>query len=416
MLVVTANWAFTDGTLRAATPGPRVARAWLRGLRRAVIRAGFGRDGTYAPPGVVEIVLAGDTFDCLTSTAWSGTLRPWHGGGRAATTRRDVLADCARRAAPLLAGLAALARRGLDVPTPDRRGRPMLTAPTRVPARVTLLVGDRDRPLEEATADVAARGVAVARSWSDGAVLVQHGHEFDPASHVDDATRSGGRPPTLAESVVVDLVARFIAGLDGADGATPGASRLAAALAAAAIADIPPTWAAWRDVCGATSRAWGDTADTWRRAVDGWVRAARREPPECGMPADPVAPLAAWLAGLDGTPPGPALDGMLDHRVPAAATAGVESCVLGHASAPPDHAATICLGRPPVRPWDAVAVVRADGAAEAACVAAVAACGAPPTIARSRTDSGRVAWRWIVGGDPVAREAARPAPVVVDAA
>ena len=128
MLVVTANWGFSDGTLVASPCRRRAARAWLRRVRLATIRSGFGRDGIYRPPAGLDIVLAGDTLDGLASAVWRGRERPWHGGVRSGDLQRAVLQRCARRACVLLAGLAALVRRGLPAPAADRRGRPSSTA------------------------------------------------------------------------------------------------------------------------------------------------------------------------------------------------------------------------------------------------------------------------------------------------
>ena len=62
MLVVTANWGFTDGTL-AAVPPRAAAAEFRREVRRATVRAGFRRDGRYEPVDGVDVVLAGDTCD-----------------------------------------------------------------------------------------------------------------------------------------------------------------------------------------------------------------------------------------------------------------------------------------------------------------------------------------------------------------
>ena len=97
MLVVTANWAFSDGSLFAAPGRRRAARAWLRRVRLATIRSGFGRDGVYRPPAGLDIVLAGDTLDCLVSAAWSGRQRPWHTGNRAEAARRSGAREGAAR-------------------------------------------------------------------------------------------------------------------------------------------------------------------------------------------------------------------------------------------------------------------------------------------------------------------------------
>ena len=68
MLVVSANWLFGDGTF-AASAAAAYAGVWLQAVHRAAVRAGFRHDGSYHPLDQLQLVLAGDTFDCLTSTA-----------------------------------------------------------------------------------------------------------------------------------------------------------------------------------------------------------------------------------------------------------------------------------------------------------------------------------------------------------
>jgi hypothetical protein len=399
MLVVTANWGFTDGSLVAAAGGSRTARSWLASVRSAVIRAGFGRDGAYRAPETLEIVLAGDTFDCLTSATWQGPARPWHGGARAAAERRHVLGRCARRAAPLLAGLARLIDRGLQVPAADRRGRPAAAVTRQVPVRVAVLTGDRDSCLAEVTPEVTARGGVVTTVWDDGLTLVRHGHEFDPACHLEEPWAAGDRPPTLAESVAVDLVVRFIAGIGG------GAARSAAlveALVEARVAEIPAVFAAWRAAGDATAAAaglpWRDVATAWRRGVDAWVRAARHDPPECGIAASPVETLAAWFAGMAAVPPPRSLGWLVEGGTGVGGGAGTQPVVLGHGGRMVAGGTSICLENAAVRRCCPVAVVRADGAAEAACVAAVPVVTVPATVV-GRHDGGRVTWQRIAGAE-----------------
>lgn len=418
MLVVTANWAVSDGTL-VATPGPRrIARAWLQRVRLATIRSGFGRDGSYRPPSGLDVVLAGDTLDCLASAAWRGRDRPWHAGARASDVRRTVLLQCLRRATPLLAGLAALARRGLAAPAADRRGRPSSTATTRVPVSVTLLAGDRDRQIVDLAAAITARKAVVAQVWCDGAVLVRHGHEFDPACHVEEAA-GRDRPPTLDESVAVDLVARFITGLHAAGLPARAVAPLSEALAASAAMDIPGIIAAWlaADVAGSDlgigPRRALETA--WQRAVDAWVRDARRSPPDVGLGASPVEELAAWFASRAGGEPPPALANLRGSLPVVAAVDGrAETLVLGHPARPTDATPLICLGRPAVRRWRATAIVRADGAADAACVAPGPTVAEPATIVAHRS-RGTTVWRRISENDAV-HPADLATAVIVDAA
>lgn len=398
MLVVTANWGFTDGSLVAAAGRARSARSWLQSVRSAVIRAGFGRDGAYRSPDTLEIVLAGDTFDCLTSATWRGPARPWHGGARAAAERRNVLGRCARRAAPLLARLIRLVDRGLPVPAADRRGRPATAVTRQVPVRVAVLTGDRDSCLAEVAPEVTAKGGVVTTVWDDGLALVRHGHEFDPACHLEEPWSAGDRPPTLAESVAVDLVVRFLAGIGGA----ARNAALVESLVEARVAEIPAVFAAWRAAGDATAAAaglpWRDVATAWRRAVDAWVRAARHDPPECGIAASPVETLAAWFTGMAAVPPPRSLGWLLEGGLGAGGGAGTQAVVLGHGGHAVADGTSICLGNTRVRRCRPVAVVRADGAAEAACVAAVPAVTAPATVV-GRHDGGHLTWQRIAGAE-----------------
>ncbi|MFM7109293.1 MAG: hypothetical protein ACKOZU_11980 [Planctomycetaceae bacterium] len=392
MLVVTANWAFTDGTVVAAAGRGRVGRAWLRGVRRAVVRSGFGRDGAYRPPDGLDIVLAGDTFDCLASTSWSGRDRPWRSGARADEARRRVILGCARRAAPFLAALAALARRGLRVPSADRRGRPSAATSVGIPVRITLLPGDRDRSISEVAAEFAARAAVVAPCWSDGAVFARHGHEFDPACHVTAAGSAADRPPTLVESVAADLLVPFAVALSGTGAVGSVARPLVAALVDSAPAELPGVIAEWGGPAGpggaADDAVRRSVVAAWRRAVEAWLRQARREPPDCGLAASPIEPLAAWFHAADGGAPPGGIAALFDRAAPASAAGHV--LVLGH---PPPWSAAICLGRPPVRRWSPLSMCRGIAATEVACVPASPAPAGPATVA-CRLRDGRPEWLW----------------------
>lgn len=155
MLVVVANWGIADGTLVAPARHDQVA--WLQAVRRAVLRAGFRNDGRYQPPDRVDIVFAGDTFDLLTSTAWTADARPWHRGARARAARERVLEAAAARAGRLLAGLRRWTRAGIAMPRAGRHGRPTPGTEMLLPVGVSLLSGDRDGWLEDAQPVAAAR-------------------------------------------------------------------------------------------------------------------------------------------------------------------------------------------------------------------------------------------------------------------
>ena len=332
MLVVTSNWCVSDGTLSAGPPRGCVER-FRAEVRRASLRCGFRRDGSYRPVAAIDVVLAGDTFDWLISRQWTGDLRPWNAGRRAAAARERVVSGAVRRSHRLQATLAAWMRRGIEVPVADRLGRPMPAASRPVPVRVAVLCGDRDRWLEQAAGDwmPSARAPMVGRCWSDGDVTVRHGDDLDPLH------AACGGEPTLAESLAVDLIARFGVDLDDVAEVRPLAAGLVRRLACGALPDAPARlvgWLAARDggaMLPAASRQ--GLIDVWHRSVAHWQRAARRLSPRGDDGLDLVGTIAEWLrrdAGADVIRSGPWID--------AAPNPG---------AAPPwDSAANVVLGHP----------------------------------------------------------------------
>jgi len=302
MLVVTSNWCVSDGTLSAG-PSRGFLDRFRAEVRRASLRCGFRHDGSYRPVDTIDVVLAGDTFDWLVSREWTGDVRPWDAGRRAAAARDRVVFEAIGRGRRLLATLAAWMRHGIEVPTADRRGRPMATASRAVPVRVAMLSGDRDRWL---TKMVSAPTLSTARawvgtSWSDGDVVVRHGEEMDPF-HTPN-----GREPTLGESLAVDLIARFGAAIDDLVELRPLAAGLVRRLAGGRVIDAPVRLARWvsdhecRGILATTARQ--GLVDTWHRSVALWHRAARRLPSGGCAGVDLAGRIADWLerdvGGLD---------------------------------------------------------------------------------------------------------------------
>lgn len=335
MIVVTANWGIADGTL------VRTATAWqprlVATMHRAVVREGFRRDGSYRPVDAVDIVVAGDAFDWLVSAAWRGRRRPWHGGAAVADTLREVASRSLRSGRRVVGELARWARRGLPVPAADARQRPA-SLRVRVPVRVTLLAGDRDAALAGLPRPTRLP-ISVGEAWLNGRVAIRHGHDLDPACHRDgdapvDFRRD--RPPTLAESVAVDLVAAFAATVT-ADGC-PAGPRLVRALAAARALDLPPVFADWRrsflDGGGSVDVATRLVA-SWRRAVDAWTITARRVVPSCEAEFDAVDALAGWFATAGATPFPMELPAGLG-RLGVDPAAVPETVVTGHGWGGPD--------------------------------------------------------------------------------
>lgn len=294
MLVVTSNWCVSDGSLSADPP-----RRWVDRFRfevcRSSLRYGFRRDGSYRPVDAIDVVLAGDTFDWLVSREWTGDVRPWDGGRRAEAARERVAVGALSRGARLVATLAAWMRRGIDVPLPDRHGRPMPTASRRVPVRVVALCGDRDQWLDRLAPGWAASqtGPVVGRCWSNDHFVVRHGAEMDPLQE------AAGLEHTLGVSLAVDLIAQFGRLLDGVAAIRPLAPGLVRRLATGGMLEASKRLVDWLAVCGRegmlADTARQDVVDAWRRSLSLWHRAARRLPPYGDDGVDRVDSLAEWL-------------------------------------------------------------------------------------------------------------------------
>lgn len=388
MLVVTSNWAVADGTL--VDPPPRwYAERFCAELRRSAVQAGFRRDGRYRPIDRIEIVLAGDTFDWLLTDAWLGGSRPWQHARRSGPVSEQVMARSLRRAARPLAGLARMVRHGLPVPAADFRGRPIVGSAIRVPVRATLLAGDRDALLQEPRSRLLAErfGMGVGECWTNGAIAVCHGDAFDPLCGRPPRAAAGDRPPTLHESIVVDLLAEFGAMLRDRRAVSDGGRRLMRSLAAVHPLDLPRRLTAWLQ----RTDDRGEAADTdrdgivtvWHRAVAQWHRRARRQAPATAIEFDAVEEIAAWMDRLDGAAAsGPAggLHELVDtaHAAvvpPAGGGDAVRFAVFGHlsqgftTSIDDPSAVRICLGPRPVRRSFGLAALVRSPAVDVACIA-----------------------------------------------
>lgn len=307
MLVVTSNWALSDGSLTAARGGRLVGR--LESIRRAIVRAGWGRDGRYRPLSEATVVFAGDTFDWLCSDAWAGVVRPWHVGRRAAQARRRVALTANRAAGSGLAELRRWLNRGIDVPAADGRGRPSDRVRSSAHLRLVVLAGDRDWWLPELAAAAGRFGIPVGEEWSDGERLVRHGHDLDPL-----ASRSGLREPgvpTLAESLTVDLVVALAIDARGDRRLWPLVRSAVGRLRDARPSGLPGRVAALSAAAEAGDLR-GRMVSLWRRRVAGWHATVRRDPPSCDATCDAVDELAGWFERLDPEARPPAAVSALD--------------------------------------------------------------------------------------------------------
>jgi hypothetical protein len=340
MIVVTSNWGLGDGTLVPA------AAAWHgtlpAAIHRAALRAGIRGDGCYRPIERLDLVMAGDTFDWLLSAEWQSDAKPWQD----TVAARQAAARVARRsiaaARRLLGPVIHWARQGLSVPAAAgaRPGR----AQVRIPVRVTLLAGDRDAAIEQYVGDRRDRQpVTVGSRWDDGRVSIRHGHDLDPACRAGrDRPGSQDRPPTLAESIAVDLVGRFAA---TARPVAPGIGRLVRSLAGGGPLGIPAVLSAHTGTAsGGIGGCISSITDTWRRCVDAWWHEARRLVPACEVEFDAVEAIAGWFAGdctgWNRVPKG------LDRLCPKPPH-GSPGLVLGHVRCAAGDSAVVCLGPGP---------------------------------------------------------------------
>lgn len=346
MLVVTANWALADGTVHVGPP-PGAVTNFFRELRRVAWRAGFRHDGRYRPLDSVQIVLAGDTFDGLSSLAWRDSLRPWHGGGRVQTVVEKIATAATRRSARFLAGLARLQRAGISVPRADRQGRPLPGTTCQAAVTVVCLIGDRDRMLDGPwLANLAGRyGIHVGHEWSSDTVVVRHGSEFDPLGGCPDDF-PGSRSPTLAESLAIDLLVNFAWRLLDQGVPRPTAAAITRRLTAAAPLELP------RCIATCPEPA---IREAWCRSVHYWHSQASATVPEAAVEHAVVDALAVWLE------PGDEEDrhrhsrdlaAVIAHLRPRVARRSADSrlFVLGHPpgimsrESPSEGGGCVCLG------------------------------------------------------------------------
>ncbi len=301
MLAVTANWLLTDGTLAASRTA--AAEEWLRSIRRAAIRAGRGRDGRYQPVESLCLVFAGDTFDWLLSDVWAGDDRPWHAGQRGRAARARVATASLWSARYALRSLRRWLRRGMPVPAADTHGRPSARAIRHATVHVVMLTGDRDAWIDEAAPAAARWGGLVGEMWSDAHVSIRHGHDIDPLCSAAMAApeRAMGRPPTLGESLAVDLVVPFVMALRSEPAVWSLARPRMAALASASPGALPLEVAKLLRPWGQTSVTGRRLLNSWRSSIGGWRLRAVREPPSWDTEHDVLDAIADWfMTAADG--------------------------------------------------------------------------------------------------------------------
>lgn len=339
MLVCSANWLLPDGSLSCSPTASDVA-AFVRALATLAGRAGFRRDGRYRPVDRVDLVLAGDMLDTLSSTRWLGPLRPWQATAAATRLQTEIAAESLRRGRRTIASLRRLARQGVFVPDATPLARPAGDRRRIVPVRIVSLAGDHDGCLpqaEQGDPALASWPPATCTRWGDdGTVLISHGHRFDPATAC--SASAAPRPPTVHESLAIDLVVAFVRQVRETQSFT-GTRVLARALAQAEPLEIPAAIASWLRHRHIGMGSLIEVRSLWQRAVRGWQRQARRDPPAVrDQGVDLTDRLAGWLdAYVPGNPPPPAPADLMAALTPDAVSirdvvreAGVATAVFGH--------------------------------------------------------------------------------------
>lgn len=364
MLVVTANWAIPDGTVSAPPPRGLFERLFAD-VRRVAVRAGFRCDGRYRPIDRVVLVLAGDTFDCLVSDRWLGSVRPWESRREAAARRADHFREAWKHARRPLLTAARLARRGIAVPAAGPHGRPATAAAVAVPVHVVMLAGDRDPAVERSADALPWRrlGIGVGNAWDGEAVRVVHGSAADPL-----AIRDTG--PTLLESLAVDLLARFGAAVVAQPGSGDRRRRLVRSLATGHPLDMPLLLRNLLPLVTEDAVQAARVVDIWRRSVERWAREARR----WGCAADDhgaVDAIAWWLELVEpDARPRPAAHRLIEALATPMPFRGERVLtVAGHIGLDTGGSASqvICLGPAKIRPDQAGACHR-PGPAGVSCI------------------------------------------------
>jgi len=356
MLVVTANWEISDGTLWPSAAGGVVAR-FIAALTQAAVRGGWRHDGSYAPLDRVDVVLAGDTFDWLASQAWLGPVRPWQRGSRQRTIHGQVVEAALRRGRRCLTPLLRTLHRGIRVPQADRRGRPVVGPSTVVPVGVTLLAGNLDKPPRcQWPRSLASRlGFGVGHAWSADGIVIRHGHGHDPLWAGQSI--SGDDPePCLGEVFRVDLLGRFAARPEVAALAGAERRRFLAELKGEHPLAAAATVGRWLALLGGAMAV----RDAWLASVEAWHRSARATGVRLDAPFDVIDALASRLTALDDARPDRrrqlgvgGCDPLADVLLPCPHPADEQgpTIVLGHPpeshSSPPRSGRMVCLGGEP---------------------------------------------------------------------
>ncbi|MCX7391394.1 MAG: hypothetical protein NTX02_09430 [Planctomycetia bacterium] len=300
MLVVTSNWNCSDKTL-VASHSKKQFDYFLKVVHRAALRASMRFDGRYQPIERLDLVFAGDTYDWLTSRKWLDDHRPWGMPRSAMPITEQVAALSLQSIRRDIVRLQKVIHDGLALPLADRHGRPSPTSFERVPVRVIMLAGDRDRLLSHPSiaAWVSSIGIAIGSQWSDGQREILHGDQLDPLAIVS-SSKFESRAPSLAESLRIDFLTRFSADLidslsNHGNYFRSLAQKLVQSMVFREPLDAVAVMRAWIDHHSGSMAFAAACRDIWKRSIASWYSHAMRLRPSHEYAFDPTDTVASYL-------------------------------------------------------------------------------------------------------------------------
>lgn len=342
MLIITANWAIADGTIRGG-PTQSVVHHFFQEIRRAAWRSGFRQRGNYKPIQSIKIILAGDTLDGLISLAWGNKSRPWHNDSRTQVVAEQIFMQTVLHGRALLKMLVRLSQQGIAVPSADKRGRPLPGSHIKVPVSIICLAGDRDHMLMGPwLTSISERfGIFFGNEWSSDTTVVRHGSEFDPLCgsvkvFTDD------RAPTLYESLAIDLVLHFTQWLYDElpfGRATKQIGRLLTSISPLEIPGQMTSWKRYGRENGLSIACDKSIHDAWHNSVSHWYAQVCSSGIDTRFGYDAANALATWFSSTK-------------NEMPHDFLPMIPSCSTSHSTRKnktnPSNQRLLVLGHPPI--------------------------------------------------------------------
>ncbi len=236
MLVIVSDLHLTDGT-SGETIRSNAFRVFRERLRNLAYDASWRADGKYRPVPEMDVVLLGDVFDVIRSSAWlKDDTRPWSAQDAGFANRvKQITEGIVAKNADSLAVLQSLGDgQTISVPPATRDGKvaevsrdPAASERQRVAVRIHYVAGNHDwfyhlsGAAYDGVREAVIRSAALANPktpfphdggespflaqlFRDHGVVARHGDIFDSFNFETDRNRS-----SLGDAIVVELLNRF---------------------------------------------------------------------------------------------------------------------------------------------------------------------------------------------------------------